>query len=60
MNDSAVRYISWGDQGSSVVKPFTTMNGKLLVQGYINKASELDLSKPVQLDGMTTLELVYL
>ncbi|KFC76667.1 DUF1120 domain-containing protein [Buttiauxella agrestis] len=60
MNDSAVRYISWGNEGSNDVKAFTTMNGKLLVQGYINKASELDLSKPVALDGLTTIEIVYL
>lgn len=60
MNDSAVRFISWGDEGSTAVKAFTTMNGKVLVQGYINKSSDLDLTKPVQLDGMTTLELVYL
>jgi hypothetical protein len=30
------------------------------VQAYINKASELDLTKPIALDGLTTLELVYL
>jgi hypothetical protein len=32
----------------------------LKVQAYINKASELDLTKPVILDGLTTLELIYL
>jgi len=30
------------------------------VQAYINKASELDLTKPVILDGLSTIELVYL
>lgn len=39
---------------------FTTMTGELMVQAVINKASELDLSKPIALDGLSTLELVYL
>lgn len=39
---------------------FTTLAGKLSVEAYLNKTSELDLSKPVKLDGLTTLELVYL
>ncbi|KFD14546.1 hypothetical protein GSMA_02017 [Serratia marcescens subsp. marcescens ATCC 13880] len=39
---------------------FTTVAGKLGVQAYITKTSELDLSKPINLDGLTSLELVYL
>lgn len=49
---------SWGSENSPIA--FTTLSGKLGVQAYINKASELDLTKPVKLDGLTTLELVYL
>ena len=49
---------SWGGKDSPIA--FTVLTGKLNVQAYINKASELDLTKPVKLDGLTTLELVYL
>lgn len=39
---------------------FKTMSSTLKVQAYINKASELDITHPIKLDGSTTLELVYL
>ncbi|EJL85162.1 DUF1120 domain-containing protein [Pantoea sp. GM01] len=32
----------------------------LQVHAFLNKATELDLAKPVRLDGMATLELIYL
>lgn len=51
---------SWSKPGTLTPVAFTTLAGKLNVQAYINKASELDLTKPVKLDGLTTLELVYL
>lgn len=51
---------SWSKPGTLTPIAFTTLAGKLNVQAYINKASELDLTKPVKLDGLTTLELVYL
>ena len=43
-----------------VVASFRYLSFKLGVQAYINKTSELDLSKPITLDGLTTIELVYL
>lgn len=52
--------ISFGEAGTSEPTAFTNMAGKLNIQAYINKASELDLSKPIRLDGQTTLELFYL
>ncbi|MHA7845305.1 DUF1120 domain-containing protein [Serratia sp. D1N4] len=57
---AALRYASWAKAGTTTPVAFTTLAGKLGVQAYINKASELDLTKPVVLDGLTTLELVYL
>lgn len=54
------RYVSWAAPGTLTPIAFTTLSGKLGAQAYINKASELDLTKPVKLDGLTTLELVYL
>lgn len=52
--------VSWSKPGTLTPIAFTTLAGKLNVQAYINKVSELDLTKPVKLDGLATLELVYL
>ncbi|HCR2979530.1 DUF1120 domain-containing protein [Serratia marcescens] len=52
--------ISWAPKGTLTPMAFTTVAGKLGVQAYITKTSELDLSKPINLDGLTSLELVYL
>lgn len=54
------RYLSWAAPSTLVPIAFESMTGKIGVQAYINKKSELDVSKPIKLDGMTTLELVYL
>lgn len=54
------RIISWGATGSTTPTAFQTLTGSISVQAYINRASELDLSHSVNLDGQTTLELVYL
>lgn len=53
-------WLSWAEAGTSAPLSFTQLSGKLEVQAYLNKASELNLSKPVVLDGLTTLELIYL
>lgn len=57
---SSPRWNSWGVDGATAPSALTTLTGKLEVQAYINKTSELDLTKPIALDGLTTLELVYL
>lgn len=54
------RLYSWSKAGAVDPIPFTNLVGSLDIQAYINKSSELDLTKPVKLDGLTTLELVYL
>lgn len=51
---------TWAKVGTATPVAFTTMSGKLGVQAYINKLSELDLTADITLDGLTTLELVYL
>ena len=51
---------SWSATGTKTPVAFESLTGKLAVQAYINKVSELDLTKPVPLDGLTTIELVYL
>jgi type 1 fimbria pilin len=52
-------YISWGSDERTPAA-FTTMTTTLQINAYINKSTALDLSKPVNLDGLTTIELVYL
>ncbi|MGP3121107.1 DUF1120 domain-containing protein [Serratia nevei] len=54
------RLYSWSKPGTTEPVAFTTLAGKLGIQAYLNKSSELDLTKPIKLDGLTTLELVYL
>ncbi|WP_241076810.1 DUF1120 domain-containing protein [Achromobacter xylosoxidans] len=52
--------MSWATTGSTVPTAFTTMAGTLDVYTAIDKAENLDLSNDVVLDGLATLELVYL
>lgn len=57
---ASTRISSWAATGSLIPTAFTTLNGKLGVQAFINKTSELNTSTPVTLDGLTTIELLYL
>ena len=54
------RHVSWATTKTVVPVAFEEMTAKLGVEAYINKKSELDLSKDITLDGLTTIELVYL
>ncbi|MEN5017008.1 DUF1120 domain-containing protein [Erwinia sp. Eh17-17] len=54
------RMTSWAATGTTTPVAFTALSGQLGVQAYINKGSELDLSKPVHLDGLTTITLYYM
>lgn len=54
------RHVSWATTGTTTPVAFKDMTAKLGVEAYINKKSELDLSKQIKLDGLTTIELVYL
>ncbi|AKE08968.1 DUF1120 domain-containing protein [Serratia liquefaciens] len=54
------RQISWGRGAMLEPEAFKNVTINLRVKTYINKASELDLTKPIILDGLTTLELIYL
>lgn len=53
-------FITWSNGTDVAPLSFENMNAKLTVKTYLNKSSELDLTKPVNLDGLTTIELVYL
>lgn len=54
------RLYSWSKEGTVDPVAFTTLAGTMDVQAYLNKTSELDISKPIRMDGLTTLELFYL
>lgn len=53
-------YKSWGTTGTTTPVALTTLTGTLSVQAGINKSSALDLTKPVTLDGLATLQVYYL
>lgn len=54
------KILSWAASGTTTPVALTTLTGTLEVQAYINKTSELDLTKEIALDGSTTIEIVYL
>ncbi|HEJ0337330.1 TPA: DUF1120 domain-containing protein [Klebsiella aerogenes] len=54
---------SLGDKSSetpSVPAALKTITGKIQIQAAINKGSELDLSKVTNLDGLASIQIVYL
>lgn len=52
-------YFSWSSDGKQPSSHTTFLAG-LNIQPYINKTSELDVTKEVKLNGLATLELIYL
>lgn len=54
------KYISWYTTDLTAPAAFKNMTTTIRVTAYINKASELDLTKPIKLDGQTNFEMFYL
>jgi len=54
------RKISWAATSTTVPVSFTNLAGKLDVHAYINKTTDLDITHAFALDGMTTIEIIYL
>lgn len=52
--------ISWSDKAKSDPTPIKTLNTNLRIQAYIAYKEKLDITKPIKLDGMSSIELVYL
>lgn len=52
--------VSWAAKGETNPISFKTMVARLVIRAYINEPSSLDLTKPIKLDGLATLELMYL
>lgn len=53
------RYMSWYKDDLIEPVAFKNLTSTIRVMTYINKASELDLTKPVKLDGQTNFEMCY-
>lgn len=51
---------TWFDKMSMTPLAASTFSAGIEVQAYINKTSELDLSGPISLDGLTTFQFTYL
>jgi len=51
---------SWANAGELQPVAFTTLTSTLKVQAAINKGSELDLTKAVTLDGLSSVQVYYL
>ncbi|KAA6096181.1 MULTISPECIES: DUF1120 domain-containing protein [unclassified Pantoea] len=54
------QYVTIKEDGAVAPVAFTTATFPLKIIGYVNKTSELDISKPIKLDGLTNIEMVYL
>ncbi|AIR61145.1 hypothetical protein LH23_10855 [Cedecea neteri] len=57
---AAPRLLTVAATGTTVPVAFTSLTMNVSATVYVNKASELDLTKDIKLNGMTTLEMVYL
>lgn len=57
--DSPIR-TSWSMPDSLIPVAVTNVTSTISVQAYLNKGSELDLSHDITIDGLTTIEMVYL
>lgn len=58
---SQILTYSWGESATvHVPTAIKSLSAKLVVQAYLNNTTELDTSSAIQLNGLTTIELVYL
>lgn len=57
---TTTRLISWAATGETVPVAITNLTGILGVQAYLNNTVALNLDHVITLNGMTTLELIYL
>lgn len=53
-------YRTWASLGTVDPIAFESLNCVLEVQAYLNRAADLDLGHAITLDGLATIEIVYL
>lgn len=51
---------TWSELNKLEPMTFKNLNTNLFIHPYINKKSALDFNQPLKLDGVSTIELVYL
>ena len=54
------KYESWATPGTLTPVAFMTLSGTIQVQAYLNRSTAFDFSHPIMLDGLGTIEIVYL
>ena len=54
------RFTAWATVGELTPVTFMNLNGILEVQAYLNTSSALNLSHSIVLNGLTTIEILYL
>lgn len=54
------KYLSWYQNDVREPVAFKNMTATITFSTYVNKASELDLSKPIKIDGLANIEMFYL
>ncbi|MCK7177164.1 hypothetical protein L8P05_25080, partial [Enterobacter cloacae] len=57
---TVTRLVGFNSGSVQTPQALTTLSADIYVLPRINKASELDLSKDIKLDGLATIEIVYL
>lgn len=60
VNNNTELLTTWGAKNTTMPKAFEMLSATLNIQSYLNKGSALDSTRPIILDGMSTLELYYL
>lgn len=56
----AIRHISWGKDDIKEPAAFKNLTTTIILHSYVNKKSELDLTKPIKIDGQANFEMFYL
>jgi Zn-dependent alcohol dehydrogenase len=52
--------LTYTTQSSVVPAAFKTVSGKLQIEAYISKTEGFDFSNDIKLDGLATMEVIYL
>ncbi|WP_312629314.1 DUF1120 domain-containing protein [Scandinavium sp.] len=59
LDDNKLNSVASSDDMTAPI-PLTTLSAYISAQAILNKGSELDLTKVINLDGMSTIQVIYL
>ena len=54
------KYVSWASTGTLIPVAFMTLSGTLQLQAYLNRTTAFNFNHPIHLNGLSTLEIIYL